>query len=465
LADLGASGASIHDNTFLDPAPSTTRGRAGVSAALAGVYIVDNSFAGFNVAIQAGGGGSIVQGNQITGTHNLPFVGRSILAGGAGTVTVRENSLSAASGSSVIGIDAATGAMLIRNEVTGHEHGVTVNFNISGITLDGDRIWGNSGDGLRISDNLPEDPRTSVTATNVTIVDNTLDIRLSGVDSVDLTLDSSIIETILFSESTCAITFSRADAIGADPSGCDGFQTTADPMLADPAIGDLHLEPDSPMLDLGNPADPGVGAVDFDGDPRAVAATCGDVSRRDIGSDEFVPDCDPPETTIDSGPGDGEAINEATPAIAFSSDDPAATFECRVEPAGFGLCSHTYQHILGPLGEGSYTFAVRAVDVAENEDPTPAQRTFTVDLTDPKTRFTRTPPRKTERKRVKFGFDADEEATFECRLDSRPRFECESPERMKVMPGRHQFRVVGTDEAGNPDPTPAMFRFRRLRPR
>ena len=79
------------------------------------------------------------------------------------------------------------------------------------------------------------------------------------------------------------------------------------------------------MIDLGNPADPGAGDIDFDGDDRASDGTpaCSAVDRRDIGADEFVPaaiDCVPPETTIVSGPGEGEVINEGIPAIGFLSE-------------------------------------------------------------------------------------------------------------------------------------------------
>ena len=469
-ATADAADASIHDNTFVDPAPAPTRPRLGVYAPSSAVDVVDNSFAGFNTAVWAQGPGSgttVVAGNEITGTHNSPGVGQSIVAGGTGQVVVRENTVSAASGTGAIGITALTGAALLRNEITGHETGVFVPIDATGVTLEGDRIWGNTHDGLVVLDLGPAGGTTSATATNVTLVENgSNDFRA---DSSVLTLDSSIVETPSWSGSaSCTITFSRADAIGTDPTGCDGFQTTDAPMFVDAPNGDLHLPAASPMLDIGNPAAP-VAAIDFDGDPRAVDATpecAGNVDRRDIGADEFAPapiDCDVPATTIESGPEEGEAINEATPTFGFSSDDPGATFECDLNDAGFAPCSHTNQHILGPLGEGGYTFAVRAVDAADNEDPTPAERSFTVDLTAPETSFTKTPPRKSKRKRVTLGFEADEFATFDCRLDSRPAFDCDSPVTMRIKRGRHRFSVVGTDEAGNPDPTAATVRFRRIK--
>ena len=228
--------------------------------------------------------------------------------GGVGTVIVRENSVSAAAGDGVIGISASTGSQLVRNEVTGHETGVRVLMNTTGVSLEGDRIWGNSFDGLSISDNDANPPQTSVTATSVTIVDNVgADIRNTA---SALTLDSSIVEDYFFSGSpSCTITFSRADTDpDTDPSGCDDFQATADPMFVNAATGNLHLQPGSSMLDMGNPADPPGGSVDFDGDARAVDATpacSGNVARRDVGADEFLPtpaDCEPPDTAFTKTP-------------------------------------------------------------------------------------------------------------------------------------------------------------------
>jgi Right handed beta helix region len=470
----GGAGSTVHDNNFLDPNPSTARGRGGIFVAGA-AEVRDNSIAGFNVGIAAhspSGGDTLVEGNTITQTHNLPTQGRGISVqsfAGFGVVTLRANLVSAASGSGVIGVMVSdTNVRLVRNEITGQQTGVFLLSDSTGITIEGDRIWGNAFDGLALFDTGTTAPQTNATVTNVTIVANEgADFRA---DSSTLTLDSSIVETPAWSGSAaCTITHSRADADpDADPSGCDDFQFTADPMLADAANGDLHLLPGSPMIDVGDPADPGA-TFDLDGDPRAVVGTSECVERRDIGTDEFVPnppiDCQAPETTIESGPAEGESINEATPTFVFSSDEPGATFDCDVNGAGFSPCSHTTQHILGPLVEGGYTFAVRAVDAADNEDPTPAERSFTVDLTDPVTSFTKKPPRKTRRKHVRFGFAADEEATFKCRLDSKPAFDCTSPERLRVRPGRHLFRVTAADEAGNADATPAAFRFRRLRPR
>ena len=106
--------------------------------------------------------------------------------------------------------------------------------------------------------------RASATATNVTVLANG-----AFVNGADLTLDSSIVGGLgIGSDADCTITHSRGPTMGTDPTGCDAFQTTADPMFVDPANGDLHLAAGSPMIDLGNPAPRPRATVDFDGDPR-----------------------------------------------------------------------------------------------------------------------------------------------------------------------------------------------------
>ena len=65
------------------------------------------------------------------------------------------------------------------------------------------------------------------------------------------------------------------------------------------------------------------------------------------------------------------------------------------------------------------------------------------------------------RRRVAFAFAASEPgARFRCRLDRQAFRPCSSPRTYLVPPGRHAFRVVAIDAAGNRDPSPALFDFR-----
>jgi hypothetical protein len=68
------------------------------------------------------------------------------------------------------------------------------------------------------------------------------------------------------------------------------------------------------------------------------------------------------------------------------------------------------------------------------------------------------------RRRVRFEFSATEDgARFECRLDDADFAACESPQRLRVGPGRHRFRVRAIDAAGNADATPAQRAWRVAR--
>jgi Ca2+-binding RTX toxin-like protein len=76
------------------------------------------------------------------------------------------------------------------------------------------------------------------------------------------------------------------------------------------------------------------------------------------------------------------------------------------------------------------------------------------------------PPLYTERKwrRVAFRFASSEAgSSFRCKLDRKPYRGCSSPRAYAVEAGRHAFRVFAIDPAGNPDPSPATFRFRVVR--
>lgn len=106
---------------------------------------------------------------------------------------------------------------------------------------------------------------------------------------------------------------------------------------------------------------------------------------------ELVPDdFEPPETTIVSGPADGEIVGDVPPIFAFGANDPNATFECRTynpDAEGeafyffreFRPCTspHRRLDLFGRVRLGErMIFEVRAVDGAGNVDPSPAVRQY-----------------------------------------------------------------------------------------
>ena len=64
--------------------------------------------------------------------------------------------------------------------------------------------------------------------------------------------------------------------------------------------------------------------------------------------------------------------------------------------------------------------------------------------------------------RAAFRFRATEAGSrFRCKLDKRPWRKCKPGVRFTVRAGKHTFRVRAIDRVGNPDPTPAVRRWRR----
>ena len=61
-----------------------------------------------------------------------------------------------------------------------------------------------------------------------------------------------------------------------------------DPFLEDPAIGDVHLLPDSPCIDAGSNSAPQLPTTDFEGDPRIWDGDFDGTPTADMGADEFA---------------------------------------------------------------------------------------------------------------------------------------------------------------------------------
>ncbi len=88
----------------------------------------------------------------------------------------------------------------------------------------------------------------------------------------------------------------------------------------------------------------------------------------------------------------------------------------------------------------------------------------------PNTRLISGPRGRVRTRTVRFRFASTEKgSTFKCRLDRQKRFSrCRSPKTYRrLRPGRHVFRVVAIDGAGNVDRRPAVrvFRIERRRHR
>jgi hypothetical protein len=97
--------------------------------------------------------------------------------------------------------------------------------------------------------------------------------------------------------------------------------------------------------------------------------------------------------------------------------------------------------------------------------PPPAPTAAKPDRTPPRTRITKRPAKVVttarRHRRVAFRFASSEPGShFRCKLDAKPYRPCTSPRAYTVPLGRHAVRIDAVDAAGNPDRTPALFRFR-----
>lgn len=154
------------------------------------------------------------------------------------------------------------------------------------------------------------------------------------------------------------------------------------------------------------------------------------------------------DTTITSGPGPS-AKTQGAVTFTFTASEAGATFECQIDALSYAPCSTPAQFT--GLAEGSHTFSVRAKKGAA-VDPTPATRTWTVDLTAPPVAITSTPPAESNDATPTFAFaSTDPEATFECQIDGvYPYAACTSPwTSQSLFQAAQTFRVRATDTAGN----------------
>ena len=168
-------------------------------------------------------------------------------------------------------------------------------------------------------------------------------------------------------------------------------------------------------------------------------------------------DTQPPETTIDGAP----PVNDNSTMVTFTfSANETATFECAVDPAGFGPCNDDMRHMLVGLTDGTRTFRVRATDTAGNVDPTPDVHTWTTDTSTPDTVIDNGPTGSVASTSATFAFsspDAGAGATFECSLDGAAFTTCAGGSIMytSLSQTQHTFAVRVRDAGGNLDPSPA----------
>lgn len=170
-----------------------------------------------------------------------------------------------------------------------------------------------------------------------------------------------------------------------------------------------------------------------------------------------VPDTTPPGTMINSGP--SGTVNSRAASFTFSSSESDSSFRCSLDDGSFETCSSPKSY--SGLSDGSHTMRIAATDAAGNTDPTPANRSWTVDATPPPTMITSGPSGTISTTSATFTFSSSEEnSTFECKLDGGAFETCASPKNYTgLSSGSHSFQVRATDAANNTDATPANRAF------
>ena len=177
-------------------------------------------------------------------------------------------------------------------------------------------------------------------------------------------------------------------------------------------------------------------------------ATDGTTTSPCSGDFTYVEDSTPPAApTLGGHP--ASITNNTTPSFSFSGEN-GATFQCRLGSDPFSACSSPKGYT---LGQGTYTFEVRAVDAAGNVGASSAF-TWTIDTTPPPApTITAAPNSASNDTAPSFSFtDAEPGVTFHCRLTSGAFPQCTSPKTYTLGAGTYTFFVKAIDAAGNESP-------------
>jgi large repetitive protein len=147
-------------------------------------------------------------------------------------------------------------------------------------------------------------------------------------------------------------------------------------------------------------------------------------------------------------------LNVDPASFEFTSTQDGSSFRCKLDSGAWSACTSGQSY--GGLAEGSHVFRVRATNAFGEADPTPAQYSWTVDLTPPDTTITSSSTTSTS---ATFEFASSEVGPrFRCRLDASAYTTCTSPKTYDgLAAGKHVFRVYAVDRAGNRDGSPATF--------
>jgi uncharacterized delta-60 repeat protein len=171
---------------------------------------------------------------------------------------------------------------------------------------------------------------------------------------------------------------------------------------------------------------------------------------------QWTIDTSVPDTTIIGGPSGTTSSSSAT--FTFSASESGVSYQCSLDGGAWASCSSGLSY--AGLADGMHMFEVRAVDAAGNVDPTPAQRSWSIDSAAPNTSITSGPALVTNATDATFVFTATEASSFQCQLDAAAYSACTSPASFSALSGgSHSFSAYSIDGAGNADPSPATWNW------
>ena len=155
------------------------------------------------------------------------------------------------------------------------------------------------------------------------------------------------------------------------------------------------------------------------------------------------------------------ATNDSTPSIAFTANRPV-TFSCSLDGDALAPCSSPFTPE-EPLEDGLHGLLVQGIDLSGRVGA--RELPFIVDTFPPRTFFIARPRRNLRTHgrgaRAVFRFGSNDAAAgFICRVDGGLFRFCAPVLSRRFGAGVHTVRVKAFDQAGNVDPTAAVYRFR-----
>ena len=267
-----------------------------------------------------------------------------------------------------------------------------------------------------------------------------------------------------------------------DQSGSNG-NLSSDPLFVDQSGRNYRLQAGSPSVDAGDNTASLIPARDADGNARIVDGRGSGTAVIDVGAYERAALLTP--QSHDFGSMDlGAALafqtfslaNPGVSTLTISSISIASRAigaggfsDFAVAPGGSNPCPSLAPSL--PAGQSCtvvVTFTTTAIlgrkgatlkvvsDAAGSPHVAALFAAVVVDST-----ITSKPPRRTTSTTATFTFISNaDHTTFECKLDTQPDFTpCSSPTQYNLGPGAHTFQVRAMSRLGDPDPTPATYRW------